>query len=95
MNKKDLIDQLAPKTRLLKTDLETVVNMALELIESKVASGEDVTLSGFGTFSLLKRKARNGYNPHTGEEIRVPEILLPKFKPGKDFRKAVEKKSAI
>lgn len=89
MNKSELVDQIADATRLPKNEVEVILNKSMELIQKAVQSGDDVTLSGFGTFSKTKRKARKGYNPHTGQEMKIPAMTLPKFKAGKDFRKAL------
>jgi DNA-binding protein HU-beta len=51
---------------------------------------EEVFLSGFGTFSIVKRKARKGRNPKTGEAIRIPARVLPKFKPARAFKEGVK-----
>jgi DNA-binding protein HU-beta len=52
--------------------------------------GEDVTLTGFGTFKVVKRKARKGRNPFTGEEIKIKATKAPKFTPGKALKDAVK-----
>jgi len=55
-----------------------------------LARGERVTLVGFGTFQVTKRKARRGRNPQTGQTIQIPARKVPRFKPGKNFRKKVK-----
>jgi len=52
--------------------------------------GEDVTLTGFGTFKVIKRKARKGRNPSTGEEIKIKATKAPKFTAGKALKEAVK-----
>lgn len=90
MNKTDLIDEIAKQSRLTKVDIETVINKAIEIIKKQVKADDDVTFSGFGTFTKTKRKSRMGRNPHTGKEMKIPASIVPKFRPGKEFKKAVE-----
>ena len=89
MNKTDLVDAIAKNTQLTKTDVESVLNSALENIRKSVKKGDDVTLVGFGTFTKAKRKARAGRNPQTGKEIKIPAMTVPRFRPGKEFKDAV------
>ena len=86
MNKISLIKEMAERTRFRKTDLAIMVDSLTEIIEKTLKNGEDITLMGFGTFSTVKRKARRGYNPHTGEELRQEEMVLPRFRAGKNFK---------
>lgn len=92
MNKKDLLNALAEETRLGRQDLERVIDSLAEIISKKLVAGEDVTLMDFGTFDVTRRKARNGYNPHTGEQIKIPEIRLPTFRPSKKLKQALNPK---
>src|SRR6185437_7378655 len=89
MNKTQLVDALAQQTQLTKTSVEDVMNAALDLIKKTVKKGEDVTLVGFGTFTRSKRKARSGRNPQTGKEIKIPAMVVPRFRAGKEFKDAV------
>ena len=91
MNKAQLIENLAKKTNLPKSQTETVLDAALEIIQSSVSGGEDVKLVGFGTFDRSARKARNGRNPKTGQAIVIPASTVPRFRPGKDFKTQVDK----
>lgn len=77
-----------------KVDIERVLNAMMRVIQERVAAGDDVTLMGFGTFTASVRKARGGYDPHKGEAVRLPEIVLPRFKAGKDFKLSLNKKKA-
>ena len=61
-------------------------------IVKEVKKGKSVQLIGFGTFGSSKRAARKGRNPQTGKEIKIPAAVIPKFKPGKAFKDAVNKK---
>lgn len=89
MNKSQLIDEIAEAASITKADAETCLNAALDAIKKAVKKGDDVTLIGFGTFTKTKRKARMGRNPQTGKEIKIPAMNLPKFRPGKEFKNAV------
>ncbi len=90
MNKADLIDKLAKKTLLTKLQSEQVLDAALEIISKAVSRGDEVKLVGFGTFSSMKRKSREGRNPKTGTKLVIPAQKVPKFKPGKDFKSLVK-----
>jgi DNA-binding protein HU-beta len=86
MNKAQLIEKLAEKMDLSKTQSEAFLDATLEIIQKAVAKGEEVKLVGFGTFSRLNRKSRNGRNPKTGAPVTIPDAKVPRFKPGKDFK---------
>lgn len=89
MNKAQLIEKLSDKTNLTKVQSETVLDAALEIIQKTVAKGDDVKLVGFGTFSRMRRKSRLGRNPKTGAPVEIPGSLVPRFKPGKEFKAKV------
>lgn len=90
MNKAQLIEKLSKKTNLPKTQAESVLDAALEIIQASVSNGEDVKLVGFGTFDRSQRKERNGRNPKTGKAIVIPATTVPRFRPGKDFKSLVD-----
>lgn len=79
MTKKDLADKVAQKHGCSKSLAEAVVDSVFEKIEDAVAGGERVTIAGFGVFEQQRRRAREGRNPHSGERIRIPEMVVPKF----------------
>lgn len=91
MNKAQLIERLATKTKLTKVQSETVLDAALEVIQEAVAEGGGVKLVGFGTFALSNRKARTGRNPQTGESFHLPATVVPKFRAGKEFKDFIAK----
>ena len=91
MNKQTLVEAVAKKTRNPKIQVEEILEGIVEVIQEEVSRGEDVTLMGFGTFLLGRRKASTGYNPHTGKQIELPEIRLPKFRAGKAFKERLNK----
>ena len=83
MNKGLLIAEVAKKAGLSKKDAGNAVNATIETIKKNVKKG--VTLIGFGTFKVVRRKARIGRNPQTGEKIKIKAKNVVKFKPGKGF----------
>lgn len=89
MNKKELVGKVAQKTGLMKKDVEAVTDVMLEEIKAALVKKEKVQFTGFGTFEVRKRAARNGQNPRTGEKIRMPETKIPAFKAGKGLKDAV------
>ncbi len=89
MNKAELIEKVAGEVGLTKKDVNNVVDAVTSAITDSLACGEKVTLVGFGTFRVQKRKARQGVNPQTGEKISIPAKDVPKFRPGKEFGKAL------
>jgi len=93
MNKAALIEALASKTNLTKKQAEEVLENMLELITESLKKGEEVILTGFGTFSAKTRHARKGVNPQKpNEKIDIPEVVIPKFKSGKALKDALKKK---
>ncbi len=87
MNKAELISVVAKKANLTKKETELVLTTILETIIDVVASGEKLTLVGFGSFELRERKSREGRNPKTGEKMEIPASKLPAFSVGKFFKK--------
>ncbi len=88
MNKTDLINEVA-KVLGTKKDAQKAVDCVFSTIKDALSRKEPVTIIGFGTFKVAKRKARIGRNPRTGEEIKIGEKNVPKFVPGKALREAV------
>ncbi len=91
MNKSELIHAVSTKTNLAKSQVETLLNTTLDVIQKTVSKGEEVKLVGFGSFLKQSRKAKTGRNPKTGETHKIPECSIPRFKPGKDFKTLVDK----
>lgn len=89
MKKADLINEVAKVTN-TKKEAFMAVEIFMNLIKKSLKRREDVFLSGFGTFSVIKRKARKGRNPKTGEAISIAAKVLPKFKAAKAFKEAVK-----
>jgi len=89
MNKAELIDAVASRAGLTKTDAGEAVDATFEAITNALAQRDTVSLIGFGTFSTSDRAARTGRNPRTGETINIAATCVPKFKAGKGLRDAV------
>ena len=89
MNKSELIDAVASKTGLSRSDAANATDALLDSIVSTLQQGDQVTLVGFGTFSVRARAARSGRNPQTGETIQIKASNSPGFKAGKAFKDAV------
>lgn len=89
MNKNDLINSVASSAGLSKVDAGRAVDAFTGAISSALAAGNEVRLVGFGTFSVVNRKATMGRNPRTGERIHIPAARRPKFKTGKALKEAV------
>ncbi|MBT6036519.1 MAG: HU family DNA-binding protein [Kordiimonadaceae bacterium] len=91
MNRNELIAGVASSAGLSKTDATKAIDGVLEAISDSLATGGDVRLVGFGTFSVASRAASVGRNPRTGETIQIAASTRPKFKPGKALKDAVNK----
>ena len=89
MNKSQLVEYVAKKTNLSKRATTDAVELFLEQIKNQLAAGKKVTLTGFGTFSISKRSARNGVNPQTGKAIKIPSQKVPRFKASKELREKI------
>ncbi|GIX06439.1 MAG: transcriptional regulator [Candidatus Poribacteria bacterium] len=89
MTKQDLVDKVASSTGLSKKQTAAVVDSVIEAISDALASGEKVSLIGFGTFEVRERSAREGRNPQTGAKIQIPARKVPAFRPGKALRDRV------
>jgi DNA-binding protein HU-beta len=89
MNKLQLIDEVA-KVTCSKKEAGLAVGATLAAIQKALKKGESVTLVGFGTFGVSKRKARTGRNPQTGAVIKIAAKKVPVFKAGKALKKAVK-----
>jgi DNA-binding protein HU-beta len=88
MNKGDLINEVA-KVVSTKKEAQVAVDCIFSTITKALKKKDTVTLVGFGTFKVDKRKARTGRNPQTGEEIKIKAKKVPKFVAGKALKDAV------
>ena len=90
MNKAQLVESIAERTQLTKTQAEAALNALVESVTQTLKNGEAVTLVGFGTFEARNRAGRTGRNPKTGEDIVIPATIVPAFKPGKALKDALK-----
>ena len=88
MNKEDLINEVA-KAMNTKKEAQIAVDQVFSTITKALKKKDTVTLVGFGTFKVNRRKARKGRNPQTGEEIKIKAKNVPKFVPGKALKDVV------
>jgi len=89
MTKADLVAIMAKSAGGSKTAAETAMNAFVSGIYESLRRGKRVTISGFGTFVVTKRAARNGRNPRTGREIKIPPAKVPRFRPSRMLKTAV------
>ncbi|WP_143869914.1 HU family DNA-binding protein [Catenovulum sediminis] len=89
MNKSQLVEQIATQADITKADANRAVDALVDAVKAELAEGGKVDLVGFGSFSVSKRAAREGRNPATGETIKIAAANVPKFKPGKALKEAV------
>jgi DNA-binding protein HU-beta len=89
LNKGDLIGKIAKDVEITKRQAEETFNSIVSSICGSLKKSQKVSIVGFGTFSVSKRKARTGRNPQTGAPIKIAARKVPKFTPGKDLKLAV------
>ena len=89
MTKSELSSKVAAEASLSGAAADRAVNAVFSAIADALANGETVALTGFGTFTVKKREARQGRNPRTGESISIAAANVPSFKAGKTLRDAV------
>jgi DNA-binding protein HU-beta len=89
MTKEDLIEKMADVAGISKVAAGKSLGAFITGVSSALKKGQRVTLVGFGTFSVVRRKARKGRNPRTGKEIMIPAARIPKFSAGKALKSAV------
>ncbi|MBF0540096.1 MAG: HU family DNA-binding protein [Nitrospirae bacterium] len=90
MNKSELIDKLSVEANITKTKASEVIESVINSIIDAAKKDDKVTLTGFGSFVVSKRKEREGRNPQTGAKITIPASSVPRFTPGKAFKDAVK-----
>jgi len=86
MTKAELINQVAREARISKAGAEKAINSLTNNIAKCLKKKDKITLTGFGTFLVAKRRARTGRNPQTGAPIEIKAAQVPKFKPGKQLK---------
>ena len=90
MTKAELIVSVGKEAKISKASAEKAVNAFTNAVTKALKKGDKLTLTGFGTFSVKKRRARTGRNPKTGREIKIPATRVAKFKAGNLLKIAVK-----
>lgn len=90
LTKENIIEAMVKVAGCSKKCAIDCLNVVLEEIKKGLKQGKDIVLTGFGTFTVSKRKARTGRNPQTGESIKIPAKKVPRFKAGKSLKEAVK-----
>ena len=93
MTKADLVDKVTSLGDLTRRDGEVIVETLFESVIGALKSGDKIEIRGFGSFRTRQRKARIGRNPKTGERVDVPAKRVPFFKPSKELRDTVNRKT--
>lgn len=91
MKKTEFVEAVAAAADLSKTDAAAAVEAVLNVVTDTLKAGDQVTLTGFGSFLVREREARTGRNPRTGEEIQIAASKVPSFKAGKALKDSLNK----
>ncbi len=94
MTKAEVVAKVAEETKISKIVAAKALSVAMGAISEAIGKGGKVTFTGFGTFSVVERKARKGRNPQTGKEIKISAKKVPKFSAGTALRAAAAGKAA-
>jgi DNA-binding protein HU-beta len=89
MNKSDFVQAIAEKTGVTQVDAGKSLDAVIATISEALVKGDEVKLTGFGTFQVIDRAATEGRNPRTGEKIAIPASKQPKFKAGAELKCAL------
>jgi len=89
MTKADLVAKMASSSGMTKAAAERALNGFLSGVRHSLKRGQSVTLVGFGSFSVARRKPRKGRNPRTGLPLTIPGAKVPKFRPSQELKKAI------
>ncbi len=92
MNKSQLVEAVASDSGLSKADSSRAIESLLDTVTKTVKKGDEVSITGFGKFSVVKRAARQGVNPRTGERVKIKASKAPKFSAGASLKHAVSPK---
>jgi nucleoid DNA-binding protein len=90
INRETLVGAIVEKADLTKKDVEAVLECFMDEVTKQLQEGNKVTLTGFGTFKVSDRAAREGINPQTKAKIQIPAMTVPKFTAGKALKEAVK-----
>jgi len=89
MNKAELVARVAKDSHLTKADATRAIDAVIDNVTRSLKKGEKVTLVGFGTFLVSRRRARGGRNPRTGAPIKIAARRVPKFTAGKELKELI------
>ena len=89
VNKSELIKHIADKSEISQAAAGRALGCLIETVAKTLKKGGTVSLVGFGSFSVTKRKARSGRNPSTGAAIKIKAAKVPRFRPGKALKDAL------
>ncbi len=92
MNKTQLIEAVAQDSGLSRADSARALDSPVNTVQKTLKKGDDVALTGFGKFSVVKRGARTGRNPQTGQPVKIRASKAPKFTAGATFKTAISGK---
>jgi DNA-binding protein HU-beta len=92
MNKSQLVEALAADSGLSKADAGRAIESFVGIVGKTLKKGDEVVITGFGKFSVVKRAARQGVNPRTGEKVKIKASKAPKFTPGAGLKQTVHPK---
>ncbi len=90
MNKSELIDVIAEQAEISKAAAGRALDATVAAVKDALKAGDSVSLIGFGTFSVGERAARTGRNPRTGKSLNIEAAKVPKFRPGKGLKDAIQ-----
>ena len=90
MRKQDLVRAVAQEAKLTDAQANAAVNAVIEAIQSSLAKGDEVNISGFGAFRVVERAARDGRNPRSGEPMKIGPRKSAAFRAGTQLKRAVE-----
>jgi DNA-binding protein HU-beta len=91
MKKPELVEEIMKVAGIeVKKQATAAVEAVFDTIAKTLSKGEEVAVSGFGTFRVVKRAAREGINPRTGEKIQIAASIKPKFRAAKALKEAVK-----
>ena len=89
MNKKDLIGAFSKNTGLSQKEISAIIDAFIITVKDGLKRKEKISITGLGTFLLLKRKGYTGRNPQTGAKIEVPDMIFPHFKPSSNLKESI------
>lgn len=89
VNKSDLIEHIATQADISKAAAGRALEAVISGVQGALEKGDSVSLVGFGTFAVTTRAARTGRNPRTGDVIKITKARVPKFRPGKALKDAL------